>query len=98
MSVRIVTNANAHSNAHSNVHTPFEYAFAFAFECECKTFAVAFGCHFKTFDGSNVLTNAFQMLGYMNIVARRDGWVRALEGARASVRGPTTGFVEVVQV
>ena len=33
-----------------------------------------------------------------SIVARRDGWVRALGGARASVRGPTTGFVDVVQV
>ena len=31
-------------------------------------------------------------------VARRDGWVRALGGARASVRGPTTGFVDIVQV
>ena len=34
----------------------------------------------------------------ISIVARRDGWVRALGGARASVRGPTTGFVDVVKV
>ena len=61
---RVVTNTN------SNAHPSFECAFAFAFECECKTFAFAFAfeCHFKTFDGSNVLSNAFQMLGYMNII------------------------------
>ena len=57
ISIRVVTNANAHSNvwhsnvwhsnAHSNAHTSFECAFAF--ECECTTFAYAFECESKTF-------------------------------------------------
>ena len=58
----------------------FECAFeCLAFECafECKTFAFAFECHFKTFDGSNVSWNAFQMLSYMNGV---DGGAKCRPG------------------
>ena len=51
----------------------FECAFECVFECvhlirmririRCKTFAFAFECHFETFDGSNVLSNAFKGIG-----------------------------------
>ena len=93
---RVVTNANAHSNvwhsnalsnAHSNAYTSFECAFAFAFECECKTFAFAFECHFKTFDGSNVLSNAFQLLGYMNIIASPDSQFDVLLNLKSHSKG-----------